>query len=471
MENLGTYSFLQNAKQVTGYTVSETVHQEKKHLIVPVIMIVEGVLNGSHGPLYHPVEEFGKFPESWNGIPVVINHPESDGHAISANSPEVVDNLAVGRVYNCQVVSNKLTGEVWLEEEKLGKVSADTLSAVNSKKPIEISVGVFTEDEATPGVYDGIQYTAIARNHRPDHLALLPGAVGACSLEDGCGIRANQKKGELNVEKVTLDSSIQVLKEGGYKISTIVDNSEKGLNEKLDQLRDLVRSLNVYVDGGTDNAWYYLIEAYDDYLIYEKEGNSECKYYKQNYQFVVDSGAAEFVGNAVEVKKKVEYETINTNVKRVRTNKKETSSMACTPCVEKKANELIANSATGFTEDDRDMLQALTEKQLDALVPKTIEVNAAMSAEDTKALEFGKAELAKKRSTYISGIQKNTAADLWPEATLNAMDEDTLERVFKSVSKEEEVDFSLNGNATSLNANKGKGGPEHMLPTGMELGN
>ena len=76
MEN--TFKILTNNEQ-EGYSVTSTIHQEKKHLIVPVVMIVEGVLHGSRGPLLHLAEEFGKFPEVWNGIPVVINHPQKNG--------------------------------------------------------------------------------------------------------------------------------------------------------------------------------------------------------------------------------------------------------------------------------------------------------------------------------------------------------------------------------------------------------
>lgn len=32
---------------------------------------------------------------------------------------------------------------------------------------------------------------AVARNHRPDHLAILPDQVGACSLADGAGLIRN----------------------------------------------------------------------------------------------------------------------------------------------------------------------------------------------------------------------------------------------------------------------------------------
>lgn len=458
-----------NAKSISGYAVKEAMFQEKKHLVVPVVMIVEGVLNGSHGPLLHTAEEFGKFPDSWNGIPAVINHPEKNGIPVSANDPEVLETYAVGVVFNTQANSTQLSAEIWLDEEKLGKVSNDTLVAVNKKKPIEVSVGVFTDDDPEEGEYDGIKYNAIARNHRPDHLALLPGAVGACSLEDGCGVRANKGKNKENVE-VTLETAIQTLKESGLRVYSIVDNSEKGLVEKLDQLRDLVRSLNVYPTDGSSSEWNYLIEVYDSYLVYEKEGTGTTKYFKQNFAFNASTGAAEFVGEPAEVVKKVEYDVV-TN-KRIRTNFGKEKVNMCTPCVERKVNELIANKDSGFVETDRDMLQALSEAQLDKLVPKTIEVNKAveLSAADKAALDFGKAQLAERRAGFISTIQANTSKELWPDATLNEMNDDMLEKMSKSFVKEEGTDFSLNGNQGSLGANaRTKKGVAPLLPAGIEL--
>lgn len=190
-DNMSTYQFAVNA-----YPIRTEKHQGKKHLVVPVVMMVEGVHSGSHGPLFHPVSELGKYPASWNGIPVSIQHPEKDGGYISANSPDIIDSTVVGRVYNTHVDNEKLKGEVWLDEEKLKQVSPVAFAYIMQQRPLDVSVGVFTDDEEEIGEWNGETYVAIARNHRPDHLALLPGGQGACSWEDGCGIRANEKGGD-----------------------------------------------------------------------------------------------------------------------------------------------------------------------------------------------------------------------------------------------------------------------------------
>lgn len=476
------FNVILNNQSISGYTVQETTHQNKKTLIVPVTMIVEGVLSGSRGPLLHLAEDFGKFPEAWNGIPVVINHPERSGKNISANSPDVIESGLVGRVYNTHVENNSLKAEVWLDSEKLASVSPDTLSAVGLQQPIEVSVGVFTEEEETTGTYNDRSYTAIAHNHRPDHLALLPGGVGACSLADGCGIRVNNnKKGEDNEMIIGTAEQVNQYRNLRYTIRGIVDNSSDGLKEKLEELRELVDSLDVQGDMNTGEGavYHYLEEAYDTYLVYEQYSKGDEKYYKRGYQIDANGDAA-FVGEPIEVEKKTEYiNKVNTNQQFIRTknpSKKESMEQneVCTPCVKARVDALIANTASKFTEDDRAVLETLSESVLERMIPEApvAPVVNEMSAEDKAALAFGKAQLKEKRDGLIANIVANTSVEVWPEATLNEMSDDMLERISKTITpKEASVDYSLNASGNSLQANKGgnDGKPAPLLPAGVEI--
>jgi hypothetical protein len=169
----------------------------KKCFVIPVVMMVEGVHNGSHGPVFHSAEELGKIVEAWNGIPVTVGHPTNgEGSFISANSPNVLTEWAVGKVFNSQMDGTKLKAEVWIEADRLVVVSETAFNEIQSGHVMEVSVGVFSDEEETEGEWNGEKYKAIARNHRPDHLALLPGEVGACSVNDGCGLRVNLKGGK-----------------------------------------------------------------------------------------------------------------------------------------------------------------------------------------------------------------------------------------------------------------------------------
>lgn len=472
------FRILQNNQKISGYTVQEKTHQEKKHLVVPVTMIVEGVLSGSAGPLLHLATDFGKFPESWNGIPVVINHPAVNGKNVSANSPELIDAGTVGRIYNAYMDDTSLKAEAWLDEAKLTTVSPDTASAVTLKQAIEVSVGVYTESDNTPGEYNGQTYTAIARNHRPDHLALLPGGVGACSISDGCGIRVNNKKGEDNEMNVAEITQVNQYRDLRYTVKGIVDNSAEGLREKLDTIRSLVNTLDVPGDPNTGDGYVsnYLEEAYDTYLVYEqyRRGENE-KYYKQGYQ-IDAAGDATFVGEPIEVEKKTEYiSKVSTNqFIRTKTSKKSMEGTEkCTPCVKAKVDSLIGNAASKFTEDDRAVLETLSETVLDRMMPEppAAPVVNELSPEDKAALAFGKAQLKEKRDGLVANIKANTAEGLWTDEVLVTMSDEMLEKVSKSiVPKEEESDFSMNAGGGSLNANAdGKGKPAPMLPAGFAI--
>jgi hypothetical protein len=227
----GIYS-VYKVKQTLGYEPKLTIHQEKPHLVLPVVMMIEGVHKGSQGPLLHEIEQLGKFPASWNGIPVVIYHPEIDGEPVSANSPDIIDTRTVGRVYNTEVEGKKLKAEVWLDEDKLNTISEETLNEINASKEMEVSLGMFTENDMTPGKYGEEEYEGVAYNHRPDHLAILPDQVGACSVVDGCGIGANTTGNidiDFKIDGSKLDKKIQ---RNTFESGKIEDDSVDSNNVK-----------------------------------------------------------------------------------------------------------------------------------------------------------------------------------------------------------------------------------------------
>jgi len=447
-------SYLMNSQELE-YEITFATHQDKAHLVVPVTMMVEGVHNGSQGAVLHEIGELGKFPESWNGIPVVIYHPEKDGVPISANYPDIIDKEIVGRVYNTNVDGDKLKAEVWLDEDRLNSISAETLEAVNNMKAVEISLGMFTENEMEEGKFGDEDYVAIAHNHRPDHLAILPGQVGACSLADGCGLGANKKEDMIQIDfklkGADLLSVFQRVTKEGYKLSEIGNHAEEGYNERMSMVYDKLRSLEI----PNSSVYYYLEEMYDDYLIYTKNGDNDRTMYKQTYK--IESGKVEFVGEPIEVHKKVEY-VVNSRFTRTKfsTNvKKEDTNMAKNECPEclKKINAVIANKDSGFDEADREWLEVLSEAALDkAITPKVIEKEVekivekevnVLSDEDKSALADYRKQLKEKRDSMIQSIQANTSKETWPDAVLNEMKDDVLERIHNSVRKEDEVDYSL----------------------------
>lgn len=328
---------------LNNYEIRYEEHQNERHLVVPVVMMTEGVHNGSHGSLYHPADELGKYPDSWNGIPVSVLHPEMDGYNVSANSPDIIDSQVVGRVYNTRLENGALKSEAWLKESDLLKVSPEAYVYLLQGKPLEVSLGMFTDDDPIEGNWNGENYIGVARNHRPDHLALLPGQVGACSWDDGCGVRSNQ----LNVNKKRHDPII----------------NQDGLRSRIDKLSRKLDAMD------TRTMVNYLEEVYDDYIVYRVEsveGSRSAELYKRGYTMI--DGEVELSNNVVPVRKEISYVEISNNRSGGNTVNKE-----------QKVNLLIQNEHSVFEEKDKEWLQELDEEKIDKFIE--MQNDKAQSAE------------------------------------------------------------------------------------------
>lgn len=212
--------------------VREDVLHGRDYLVAPVTLIVPGVLNGSQGPLYYPLDEVQRNVDLWNGMPLTLYHPKSeDGSPISARHPTVLEKQQIGSIYNA-AVNGKLTAEAWFDVEVTRRLEPRILAALLANQPIEISTGLCTETElANEGaVFNGIPYKAIARNYRPDHLAVLPDEIGACSLEDGCGILANQNS---DLYKLGVSLGLITPKPKENHLMAITANEKKSMVDSL----------------------------------------------------------------------------------------------------------------------------------------------------------------------------------------------------------------------------------------------
>jgi len=115
------------------------------HIVVPVVMMVEGVHAGSAGPILHVAQELGRFVEAWNGIPVTIRHPQLNNEFTSANQPEVLEMFAVGQIFNAHFEDSKLKAEAWINQARIQQLSQETLNMINNGTPLDVSVGIYTD--------------------------------------------------------------------------------------------------------------------------------------------------------------------------------------------------------------------------------------------------------------------------------------------------------------------------------------
>ena len=167
-------------------TLREERIGRRAYLVAPVVAVVAGVLNGA----LLPVEEVDRLPDAWNGRPLVNDHPHNEDGYLSANAPGVLEGAWLGQVFGARVEDGRLKGEAWFDLEMAESVPGGSaiLNRLRRGEIVETSTAYWCRIEPTEGEYNGKPYSGIQRDIVPDHLAILPNAVGACSIKDGCGV-------------------------------------------------------------------------------------------------------------------------------------------------------------------------------------------------------------------------------------------------------------------------------------------
>jgi hypothetical protein len=472
-------------KEIEAYQILEETIDGVNYIVAPVVMMVEGVHRGSHGPLYHPATELSKSASFWEGMPVVINHPQdTEGNYISVNE---VQEQIVGNVCEPKMEGKKLKAKIRVNVDKTSVHSPTTIAALKANKVLEVSIGVFTDEIKEEGEWNGEIYTARATNHKPDHLAILPNDVGACSVDDGCGIRVNKlqtnnKEGMTN-EDITIQNSLLV----DFRSLQV---NQLSYSDIMDLIWQKLRSMKVEDSQGNEIKNCYAESIYDKYLIYQentKVGNESLrKYYQQNYSIVNDQ--IEFTDAPVEVVKELKYKVVQTN--KEGGQKMADEKKPCpkgTICKESKVEALIANKMTAYTLEDKEMLMGLDEAVIDKMTPIEVEpvivnkevqvvkevpvvyktaeefINAA-PVEIQESLRSGLVLNAERKTNLIQSILTNSAKDSWTEDELKGMDTGMLEKLSKTYPAP--VNYGANGQqAFSLQTNTS----EMMFPAGVNV--
>jgi len=333
---------------VSNLSVRNDTMEDKDWLVVPMVMLVEGVHSGSCGSLYYPKEELEKTPVTWNHKPVVVYHPNGP----TACDPDVLTARKIGVIMNTKYEDGKLKAEAWLDPVRMEKVDNRIAEAIESKTMMELSTGLFTDIENTEGDWGDEHYDSIALNYRPDHLALLPDMKGACSMDDGAGfLRLNSESKVFEVFPAISDfwakTYFPILKAAGVDTDKLTSN-ELSHSIIWGMLSELVRKKN-------SNAW--LEEVFDSFLCYSVDG----ELFKQEYEIgksdvVTLTGVAKPVVRVVEYKLKSDVTNVeNSTVKEIVMNKEEL------------IVKLIENKESGWTEKDKDVLNTMDEIHLNKI--------------------------------------------------------------------------------------------------------
>lgn len=162
---------------------------DREYLVVPTVALIgDNVIHAVNAPEAEFVPARILSAEGWERKPLMLGHPTRNGRQISANDPDVLRASSFGFTANPKVNGKRLEVESWCDVKKLEALGQSQLLAdLRDKKPIEVSTGSFVETRPASGTMNGKRYATEWTSIGPDHLAFLPGGVGACSIEMGCG--------------------------------------------------------------------------------------------------------------------------------------------------------------------------------------------------------------------------------------------------------------------------------------------
>jgi hypothetical protein len=356
------------------------------------------------GPLYYPAEELAHLPGVWNQKPVVVYHPIINGKGCSACDPDILTNRKVGVIMNAHWDDGKLKAEAWLEEDRCNAVDDRIMTFLNEGTMMEVSTGLFTTNTEEEGTWNEEDYVAVARDYRPDHLALLPDKKGACSIEDGAGLlRLNQEQRDalkdvaptLVNEVFTLAANLVVMNALSH------DNIRSAISNQLNS---------------GDDFKFWVVDVYDTFFIYEKDG----KLYKRGY--TANDTKVDLETEETEVLRVTEYRTRDGafvgNSKRLDAVEKGDSEMDRKEIIA----ALIANELTVFTENDQAALEALSDEDLQRYTDKATEVEDAQALAVANAAKTGAKDITPEPDA-APAARADTPPQTADEYVANAPDE------------------------------------------------
>ena len=377
-------------------TIREDTLEGRDCWVVNMVMITEGVHNGSRGAIYYPAGELEKFASAWNSKPIVVYHPEMGGQATTANSKAVYDRQKVGIVLNTQWDHPRLIAEAWIYKDAAARVDTRVVTAITNRAMMELSTGLCTDDVHEVGTWNGEGYEIKATNYRPDHLALLPDEIGACSMADGAGLVRNAQGDTWN--------------------ELSFGEIERKIDSALRKEADL--------QSEDDVPWSNIGRIWDDFFIYTLRGEGEDdKLIKRTYTVSVDEETVILGDELLEVEEVTEFVPVTNTQKGKHMDRK------------KQVADLIAN--TKYEESATEFLMALDDASFE------IVSNAATAVEVTGAADATHPEDTDTTDTVITD---NKVADTPVAPTFDEL----------LVNAKSDVRDMINGGIAIMKANKAK---------------
>lgn len=365
----------------------------KEYLVVPVVALVAGVLNESLAL----ADAFAPTADRWNGIPITVKHPENnDG---SWKSAKDAPGQTIGHIRNSAWADNSLKLEAWIDvADAKAKGFEGVVNSLVSGAIMEVSTGFLAYNVPATGTHNGKAYNNIWQEPDPDHLALLPDQIGACSASDGCGTNRNFARKAFDA------------------IKRFVTNGTKAASSNELTYWDTEIAVRRALDSESPAKEHSIFAMFDGrviYRVYPRDPNvpyTASPLYQRSYSVGADDQIT-LDSDVIEVIEKTDFVPVNNSLEETTMTKAE------------RVKALITNSKGRFQEADAKGLEALSDAALDSLEAKEPGKNCAdapvaLTAEsiaqivsDTvdKKLEANKANEEKaERDTLIKAIVANS---------------------------------------------------------------
>lgn len=195
--------------------------------------------------IYRPGDEIEKAADSFNGLPLMLDHWDMDAENIPKD--KVVGSLGTDARYEAPYLKNSLT-----------VTDADAIRAIEDGSYKELSASYACDIDMTGGIFDGKSYDGVMKNIKGNHVALVPEGraghdvkVADSAMEGGENMGWMEKMKELLFDIITDKEALKDIMNENEKITQTEEQTPAAAPEQatdvepVDELADEVRQMMV----------------------------------------------------------------------------------------------------------------------------------------------------------------------------------------------------------------------------------
>lgn len=174
--------------------------------------------------IYRPAEEIEKAAETFNGLPLSLDHWEMDAQNMPKD--KIVGSLGTDAEFEAPYLKNSLT-----------VTDADAIKRIESGEFRDISAGYLCDVEMAAGMFDGKAYDGRMKNIRGNHVALVrEGRAGHDVRVADSAMEGGDNDMESNNWKELFFKFVEAIKNGGEPPMEEIKEKEEEI--KMDEAPD-----------------------------------------------------------------------------------------------------------------------------------------------------------------------------------------------------------------------------------------